>query len=241
MMKAMQPVDMWSSSEFKDTSQCATLICEGVAVDTDRRFCIAHCIPDERARVFDEIRDGGPVDMFAGVTILAELWEELVAALPKVGFRKKIIRDADFRWARFTTRVSISGEAVFEGGARFGRAEFEGGWIESAKFLSYANFARASFRGSSWFVHSSFQGDEATFAGAIFEKDGDFREATFEGAAKFPTAKFRDGASFSGATFMDGGVPGFLRRGKFLPVFWFEAVSDSRLKTMYRSGRSTIP
>jgi hypothetical protein len=136
----------------------------------ERRSCLAHAEPGERAAALKQFSESGDLDV-RGVTISDALLQEIFGAAP---------RDADGR-PKFS--AIQFGEATFGGAAGFGGTTFEGGaWFRGATFNDIATFGGPAFGGGAEFIEATFEGG-ATFDGATFERGAWFGEATFKGGA----------------------------------------------------------
>src|SRR5215212_6274564 len=103
---------------------CARFLsCSGKKLP-DADWCLAHVSREERAAVLEHIRQGGPVDVGAGVEFSEELFAELRQALPRDDDGRLVVNEADFYVARLP-RLNLAG-ARFQGGARFDGATFRG-------------------------------------------------------------------------------------------------------------------
>jgi uncharacterized protein YjbI with pentapeptide repeats len=118
--------------------------------------CFAHACDSDRAVALDRIRQGGPVDVGAGVQFTQERLAELLKALPHDDADNPILHKANFYCARLPT-LDLAGARI-TGGSRFEGATFQGdARFDGASFQGLACFRHATFQAGAFFTKASFQ------------------------------------------------------------------------------------
>ena len=115
-----------------------------------------------------------------------------------------ILIDADFEYARFNQKVTLSNKTHFYGLAQFSGAEFNGGLRSSgARFHADVSFSGATFESRSTFMGTEFRGG-ASFKNAVLRLNPMFNDSRFDVRFFAGTAMPRSLADFRNAQFPDG-------------------------------------
>src|SRR6266850_690544 len=119
---------------------------------------------------------------------------------PFSSFDGKIFHDADFKGARFQSKVTFR-NAQFNGKTDFSGAVFEGvGDFTGAQFLGDVDFSGATFTDPLRFDNIRFAG-ETNFSGVHFKHDAHFSESEFAGVCDFSQATFHAWGLFNKSRF----------------------------------------
>jgi uncharacterized protein YjbI with pentapeptide repeats len=208
----------WANWQPCQATPKGTPGCIGRQLDPDQP-CFVHTDKDDRAVMLGQLREGGSLDFMQGVVFTEELLAEVLEATRTKNGRS-VIRDADFRAARF--QGADFRTATFQGGVEFDGASFGGdARFDGASFERDALFRGARFEGNAVFAGARIQLG-AGFAGASFQRDASFHGASIRHDANFDEASFGGDAGFDEVS-LEGRIQ--FRRVRFEGSAWFRTAT----------------
>lgn len=177
--------------------RCSEPGCKGAQARPEA--CIAHLDEAAQASVLAGLGRSGSLDA-RGVVVDAPLLAKILAACPKDGSGRPVLKQGRFDRATFATGAVFEG-VLFTKGVSFDGTRFNAdASFSSSRFQGPARFAGASFTGPASFDETTFDA-QAWFGGATFCSTASFGRAEFSNLAWFGQSRFQSDAAFDEATF----------------------------------------